>query len=153
VIVVSDTSPVTALLTIGEVELLQRLFTEVVIPSAVRDELLRSHPGIPAWITIASLKDRRPANEYSREVDSGEAEAIALARELGADRLLIDERRGRRLAIREGVAVIGLVGVILLARNRNLIQSARTFLSRLQTEAGVYLSPEVRDAALATVGE
>jgi len=109
-IVVSDTSPVTALLTVGEVELLPQYFTEVVIPEGVRDELLRTHARLPPWLRVVLLKDRRRAEAYAREVDSGEAEAIALACEMGADRLLIDERRGRKLAARDDVAVIGLVG-------------------------------------------
>jgi len=49
-------------------------------------------------------------------VDAGEAEAIELARELHADQLLMDERKGRRLAVQEGIPVIGLLGVVLLAR-------------------------------------
>ena len=56
-------------------------------------------------------------------------------------------------AVREGVAVIGLVGVVLLARTRGFIPAARGLLLRLEREAGIYLSPDVRDAALASVGE
>lgn len=57
-IVVSDTSPVTALLTVGEADLLPALFTEVAIPEAVRSELLRSHPSLPAWLRTTPIKDR-----------------------------------------------------------------------------------------------
>ena len=46
-IVVSDTSPLTALLTVGEADLLTQLFGEVIIPEAVRDELLRNHAPLP----------------------------------------------------------------------------------------------------------
>ena len=83
----------------------------------------------------------------------GEAEAIELARELRARRLLIDERKGRRLAVAEGVAVIGLLGVVLLAKRRQLISSARVLLQRLEDEAGMYLSEEIKSAALKTVRE
>lgn len=98
-IVVSDTSPLTALLTVGQAELLPKLFREVVIPDAVRIELLRNHPRLPDWLRVASVKDSAQAERYSRIVDAGEAEAIELARELHADQLLIDERKGRRLAV------------------------------------------------------
>ena len=54
-IVVSDTSPLTALLTVGEAELLPKLFHEVIIPEAVRGELLRSHP--PGWLRVEGVKD------------------------------------------------------------------------------------------------
>ena len=86
-------------------------------------------------------------------MDAGEAEAIELARELHADRLLIDERKGRNLAVKEGVPVIELLGVVLLAKRRGLIPSARALLQRLDRDAGMYLSPEIRDAALESVGE
>ena len=152
-IVVSDTSPLTALLTVGEAELLPKLFHEVIIPEAVRAELLRSHPLLPAWLRVAGVKDTARAGRYAQIVDSGEAEAIELARELRADRLLIDERKGRRLAVAEGVAVIGLVGVVLLAKRRKFIPSARALLQQLENEAGMYLSEEIKKAALVTVGE
>lgn len=152
-IVVSDTSPLTALLTVGEGHLLPELFAEVVIPGAVRDELLRSHPALPAWLRVEPVKDAAEAARLAQFVDSGEAEAIELARELRADRLLIDERRGRRLAVEQGVSVIGLLGVVLLARRTGRIASARALLLRLELEAGMYLSADLRDEALRTVGE
>lgn len=152
-IVVSDTSPLTALLTVGEAELLPELFQEVVIPEGVLVELLRSHPSLPAWLRVTGVKDADQAARYAQIVDAGEAEAIELARELHADLLLIDERKGRRLAVQEGVPVIGLLGVLLLAKRRQLIPSARALLQRLEHEAGIYLSDDIRNAALKTVGE
>ncbi|HXP63363.1 MAG TPA: DUF3368 domain-containing protein [Dongiaceae bacterium] len=152
-IVVSDTSPLTALLTVGEAGILVDLFREVLIPEAVRDELLRSHPSLPAWLRVAAVKDRTQTSRYAQIVDAGEAEAIELARELHADRLLIDERKGRKLAVKEGVPVIGLVGVVLLAKRQRLIPSARALLQRLDQEAGMYLSQNIKEEALKTVGE
>jgi predicted nucleic acid-binding protein len=152
-IVVSDTSPLTALLTVGAADLLPQLFSEVVIPEAVRDELQRSHSRLPAWLRIAAVANQNQARQYGQIVDMGEAEAIELARELHADRLLMDERKGRRLAVREGVPVIGLLGVVLLARRKQFISSARALIDRLQKEAGIYLADDVKEAALVSVGE
>ncbi len=73
-----------------------------------------------------------------------------MAKELH-DRLLIDERKGRRLAAQEGV--IGLLGVVLLARRNQIIPSARALLQRLQQEAVMYLAEDIKEAALRTVGE
>ena len=101
-IVISDTSPLTALLTVGQVDLLVRLFGEVVIPEAVRSELLKSHTALPAWLRVQPVLNRTQADLYAQSVDLGEAEAIALAQELRADHLLIDERKGRRLAAQQG---------------------------------------------------
>lgn len=99
------------------------------------------------------MKNRSEAARLARTVDAGEAEAIELAKELHADRLLIDERKGRRLAVQEGVAVIGLVGVVLLAKRRKIIPSGRTLLHRLESEAGMYLSESIKNDALRTFGE
>ncbi len=152
-IVVSDTSPLTALLTVGEATLLPNLFHEVIVPEAVRRELTRNHSPLPDWLRTATVQDTAQVGKYAEIVDAAEAEAIELARELQADRLLIDERKGRKLAVQEGVAVIGLLGVVLLAKRKVLIPSARTLLARLDQEAGMYLTPDIRDAALNSVGE
>lgn len=152
-IVVSDTSPLTALLTVGEADLLPGLFHEVVIPEGVLAELRRSHPSLPDWLRVAGVKDTEQVGRYAQIVDAGEAEAIELARELHADRLLIDERKGRRLAAEEGVPVIGLLGVVLLAKRRQVIPSARALLQRLENEAGMYLSEDIKNVALKAVGE
>jgi hypothetical protein len=152
-IVVSDTSPITALLAVEKAELLKLLFGEVVIPNAVETELLRTHPALPAWLRVQALQNSAKANFYARSVDRGEAEAIALAEELHADHLLIDERKGRRLAQQHGVPVVGLLGVVLLAKRAGLISSAGAFLEELDDKAGIYLSGELKAAALKTVGE
>jgi hypothetical protein len=152
-IVVSDTSPLTALLTVGQSDILTKLFDEVIIPEAVRVELLRNHPRLPEWLHVARVKDTTRVKQYLEFVDAGEAEAIELALELRADHLLIDERKGRNLAVQEGLFVIGLLGVVLLAKRKGLITSARALLKRMDDEAGVYLSAEIRNAALKSVGE
>jgi uncharacterized protein len=124
-IVVSDTSPLTALLKVGKTDLLKTLFQEVIIPQAVRDELLRSHALLPDWLHVIAVSNRHQADQFAEIVDLGEAEAITLALELHANLLLIDERKGRRLAAQKGIPVIGLLGVVLLARRKRLIPSAR----------------------------
>jgi hypothetical protein len=152
-IVVSDTSPITALLTIGRADLLVQLFAEIVIPQAVHDELCKSHAVLPEWLRVAAVSDRARVQLLAQTVDLGEAEAIALARELNADHLLIDERKGRRLATQLGLSVVGLLGAVIMAKRRGLIPSARDVLARLDRDAGVYLSDDLRDATLRSVGE
>lgn len=94
-IVVSDTSPLTALLTVGQAALLSNLFHEKIVPEAVHQELLRSHPQLPQWLRVEKVKDKLRVGQYAQNVDRGEAEAIGLAKELHADHLLMDERKGR----------------------------------------------------------
>jgi predicted nucleic acid-binding protein len=152
-IVVSDTSPITALMSVGQAELLRELFDKVVIPPAVLRELTRTHPALPQWLQTRTLVSANHADRLSAELDAGEAEAIALAAEIKADRLLIDERRGRRIAEREGVHVIGLLGVVLLAKRRGLVPNARALLDDLTRDAGVYLNEDLIERALRAVGE
>lgn len=87
------------------------------------------------------------------ELDFGEAEAIVLAKELHADELLMDESSGRRVAMREGVPVIGLLGVLLEAKGRGLIGSVGILIERLEREAGFYVASRVKDIILREAGE
>ena len=152
-IVVSDTSPLTALLTVNELEILPQLFAEVIVPRAVWEELQRGHDALPTWLQMREVSDKQEATRLSALVDQGEAEAIELAKELHADRLLIDERKGRKLAADEGVPVIGLLGIVLLAKRKGLVPSARQLMAALRSNAGVYLADDLLDKALDSVGE
>lgn len=105
-IVVSDTSPIMNLAAVGRLELLERVFGRVVVPSAVRQELsamgsaasgLASIEGL-SWVEARDVENRTLVDALLLELDPGEAEAIALAVELRAGLLLMDERRGRRAA-------------------------------------------------------
>jgi predicted nucleic acid-binding protein len=125
----------------------------VIVPIAVREELMQSHALLPDWLEVRDVVDLAAAKRLTLMVDAGEAEAIELAKELHADLLLIDERKGRRLAVAEGVSVIGLLGVVVLAKRRGLIPSAHNLLAALKDQAGFYLSGELVDRALASVGE
>jgi predicted nucleic acid-binding protein len=152
-IVVSDTSAITSLLQIGREELLSRIYSDVFIPEAVRDELLREHSAIPEFIRCRSASDRAEVQRLLAELDLGEAEAIILAKELKADELLIDETAGRRIAAREGVNVIGLLGVLLEAKGRGIISSVRQIAEELETKAGFRLSNAVKEMFFREAGE
>lgn len=138
---------------INEVDILRQLFGEVIIPEAVRWELSEKHSELPSWIHVCSVQDKGLLILVAQTLDPGESEAVVLAKELHADHLLMDERKGRRIAAKQGVPVIGLLGVILMARKRNIIPSARQIVERIDQEAGFYLSSQVKETALKTVGE
>ena len=152
-LVVSDTSPISSLVQIGRCELLQDLFGIVCIPVAVQDELAKFHSTLPQFIEIRNVIDRTQVESLLTTVHLGEAEAIVLAAETHADRLLIDERRGREAAAKFGVPVIGLLGVLLLAKERALISSVSDCLLELQTKAGFYVSAVLMQKTLEAAGE
>jgi len=93
-IVVSDTSVITALIQIHRIDLLAKIFGGVVIPQAVAAELAVSHLKLPAWIRVEPVGDKQIVESLILDLDAGESEAIALALELGADFLLMDEKLG-----------------------------------------------------------
>jgi uncharacterized protein len=145
-LVVSDTSPIRALDHLQRLELLSQLFEAVLIPPAVREELTRPSKRFRA-IDVAEIPGaivRAPANvdqvrELQRQLQAGEAEAIALAKEIEAE-LLIDEKAGRLIAIQQGVRVTGVVGLLVESRRRGLIPAVVPMLTRLRLELGFYLS-------------
>jgi predicted nucleic acid-binding protein len=153
VIVVSDTSPLTALLTVGRAELLRDLFGEVVIPPAVRDELIRHHAALPDFLRVAAPHDRGEIERLGLSLGAGESEAIVLAKELHADYLLMDEYEGRRVAIRAGLRVTGVLGVLIRAKDKGLIASIGPLIDRMMAEAGIYVAPEIVADALRLAGE
>lgn len=152
-IVVSDTTAVSNLLTVGRADLLISLFGRVLIPPAVWSELSLFHSDLPEWLEVVTVNDESRIHTYQQEVHTGEAEAIALACEMQPDWLLIDDSDGRKLAKREGVPVLGLMGVLLLAKQRSILPEIRPTLDQLITQAGFYVSQRLRTEVLKLAGE
>ena len=151
-VIISDTSPLTALLLAGRVELLTCLFDRVVIPPAVEKELLCAHATLPSWIEV-SAPQQIPPSILDGGLDAGETEAIALALELHPDTLLMDERLGRRLAQRHGLAVTGLLGLLVLAKNSGLIIAVVPLIRELQDEGKCWFGHQLLSEVCAAVGE
>lgn len=159
--VVSNTSPIINLACIGRLQLLPDLFGEIVVPPAVFHEITTPFPEAPsaadvraaAWIRRESLANQPLVASLRLELDSGEAEAIACALEAKAELLLIDERRGRRVAQQLGIPVTGLIGVLLLARKKGLIGSIRPLLDELRIGAGFWISDALYSRVLHHAGE
>ena len=152
-IVIRDTSAITSLLQIGRLDILPALYREVVIPTEVATELKRFHATLPAFIRVLPVTNRAQFEKLQAELDDGEAAAITLMLEGKGDVLLIDERRGRLVAVREGLLVVGVVGVLLEARRRGHIPSLTDALEQLEKVAGFRLSSQLKLRALQAVGE
>ncbi len=152
-IVVSDTTAITSLLQVGQIKLMQQLFDEVLIPPSVYSELLAFHEELPVFVRVSSSVNTAEVENPESRLDQGEVEAIALAREMHADFLVIDERHGRQIADRLGLRCIGLVGVLLMAKNAGYIAELKKLLDQLEQVAGFYLSQHIKEKALAAAGE
>ncbi len=125
-IVVADTSPINYLVLIAQIDLLAGLYTRILIPPAVLAEL--KHPlapkpvrdwadNAPKWLGVLSPK----SSLILPKLDLGESEAIALATEVHADVVLIDEQAGRQEALRRGLKVAGTLSVLDEADQAGLV--------------------------------
>ena len=155
-IIVSNTTPLIGLATIERFDLLHQLFGTVSIPHAVYQEAVvagREQGGAKrevseaTWITMVGVHDRLAVEVLLDQLDAGEAETIVLARELGADLVLMDERKGRRKLQQLGVPMIGTLGILLKAKQVGLLPSIRADVERLRQQ-GFSVSQAVVDAVL-----
>jgi uncharacterized protein len=153
VIVVSNSSPLISLGSIGRLDLLQEIFGEVSIPVTVLQEVRSVEISTESWIVSREVEGPLVPRALESELDRGEAEAIALAVELRADLLLMDERRGRRVAARFGLKVLGVLGILVEAKRRGLIENVQPLLRDLQERAGFRVSAVLYQRALEEAGE
>ena len=145
---------------LGHLALLKTLFGKVIVPPAVVQELVHPRPRFPA-IDVASMpfiEIRSPGNttllhELQDVLDAGEAEAIVLAKELNAEWLLIDESDGRRIAAEKGVPIMGVLGVLIRAKDRGLVSAVLPLAHRLRDELGFFLSEATLAEARRLAGE
>jgi len=139
VIVVSDTSTITNLHKVHQVDLLHIVFGTIIVPKGVYDELavipsqkllLDAKP----WIEVKEATDRELYSKLREHLDHGEAEAISLSVDLDADFLIIDEQKGRQVAKNYGLTIIGLLGVLLEAKSRGALTAVKPTLEALINE-------------------
>jgi uncharacterized protein len=160
--VVADAGPLIGLARVGLLHLLHQLYGKVLIPVQVFDELQTSEdrPGARAlraameegWLESASLDKGEELEFLSLALGAGEAGAILLSGERPCHFLLLDERRGRSVAKKRGLRVVGTGGVLLTAKEQGLIDRVSDALDRL-TASGYRLSSELRERILSLAGE
>ena len=160
-IVAGNTSPLTNLAGIGQFDLLCRLYGRLHIAEGVWEELNaggRRWPGRDEvaeadWIERHVVQNRSLVTALQRDLDRGEADTIALALELDAHLVLLDEREGRRAAQRLGLRVVGVVGILLDAKTCGVVKAVRPHLDALRQTAGFYLDDVVYKHALSLADE
>ena len=132
-LVIADTGPINYLILIEHIDVLPALFEKVILPSVVRDELTAATPLVRQWIADppAWVEVRKTSNVHQdaslESLDAGEGDAIALAVEIHADLLLMDDREGVIAARSKGLTVTGTLGVLGLAAHHGLLNLAEAF--------------------------
>ena len=154
--VVSNSGPLINLAKVGHLSLLKDLFQRILLPRWVFEEVVvrgAGQPGSvetsrPRWISRRTLKQPGIANILMAELDQGEAEAIALTLQENADWLLIDERKGRRLAQQACLKVKGILGILVEDVRHGCIEDIRPLLEEMIAR-GTWLTPAVYEHVLA----
>lgn len=158
-IVISDTSVLSALLQIDRLSLLCELFEEVIIPFTVFEELAElTRFGVSIqeihdanWILIRPVSDLSVVESY--DLDAGEKAAIALALELNADYLLIDELQGRQVAQELMLTITGTLGLLIEAKREGIIPLVRPLMDELIHTARFWINNRLYQNVLRLAGE
>lgn len=160
-IVVSNTTPLIGMAVVGQFDLLHKLFGQITIPEAVFAEAVlfgREEGGAKQevteaeWIQVVAVQDQLAVEVLLDELDRGEAETIVLARELEADWVLMDEKKGRRKLSEMNQKKVGTVGLLVKGKQAGFLHEIKPHLEVLRRQ-GFSLSRTVMDSALQQVKE
>ena len=159
-IVVCDSTVLIGLSKIGKLELLRAVFGQVSIPLAVFTEVAEKGPSRSGarsvkeadWIKVTKIKDRSGVSFLLGTLDRGEAEVLALAKESRADLVLVDEEKARKIAVIAGFEVMGLLGLLLLAKHIGLVERIGPIIEELRRRS-FRISDRIVSATLKKAGE
>jgi hypothetical protein len=161
VIVVADTSVILNLCCVGQQELLPPLFSDIFIPTEVRQEFeraVRSYSrfaalSLPVWLRERQAHFVPAVLRQIPTLDEGEMAAIALALELKANAVLIDERAGRHAVQLFKMTPIGVLGILLRSRQTGRLTAIAPVMDQLERQVNFWVAPDLRREALRLAGE
>ncbi len=159
-IIVSNTTPLSELAKVGQLNLLQKLFGKIIIPQEVYNEVTTgNHPAasvVPSakWIEVFTIQDPTQLLQLQIKfkLDLGEAATIILAEELKSNRVLIDEKLGRKVARSRNLPVTGTIGLLLIAKKKGIITEVKPILEQFLSQ-GKRISPILYQEVLDMAGE
>jgi len=144
-IIIADTSCLIVLDKVGCLDLLNKVFGEVVITQQVFEEFGNS---TPPWILIEKTKNPNPNQKILEAIlDKGEASSISLAMDYDDSLLIIDERKGRKIAKSLGLKITGTLGILVLAKSNNLIGEVKPIIDRIKS-TNFRISPQLEELIL-----
>lgn len=148
-VVIADTSCLIVLDQIGEISILEKIYSEIWITPEIREEF---NGVIPEWINITEVKDKKSQRLLELDLDKGEASAIALGTETENCLLVIDEKKGRTIAKKLGLQITGTLGIIVKGKKLGVIESVRDVLEKLE-KYNFWISESLKKKILKEVGE
>jgi predicted nucleic acid-binding protein len=161
---VADSSVIIHLAAIAQLDLLRQLHGSLLVPPAVWDEVVVQGQGRAGaqeltkavgdgWVTVAHPSSNIQLPSGGAPLHPGETEAVLLAASHPGSLLLMDEAAGRSVAASLGIPVMGIVGVLVVAKQSGLVAQLKPILEQLRSPGGFRLSAAVFQHALTLVGE
>lgn len=147
--IISDTSCFIVLQNIGELDLLHKVYGEVLTTGIVAEEFGED---LPEWVRIVLPQDKIKQTLLELQVDKGEASAIALALETSDAMIVLDDQKARKVAEKLDLKVTGTLDVIIKPKNNNLIPSIKPLLAKLAV-TNFRLSKTLENEALKQANE
>ena len=147
--IISDTSCFIILTNIGELELLQKVYGQIVTTPEIVAEFGET---LPEWVEIVEVRDKYRQTILGLQIDKGESSAIALALETPNSVVILDDYKARRIAERLGITLTGTIGVIIKAKLNRVIPSIKPLLEKIK-RTDFRLSDEIETQALKEAGE
>ena len=147
--IISDTSCLIILTNIGELELLHKVYGQIITTPDIAEEYGET---LPVWIEIIAAKDNYRQKLLEMQIDKGESSAIALALEMPDSTVIIDDYKARKIAERLGIAFTGTIGVIIKAKLIGIIPSIKPLLQKIK-QTDFRLSAEIELNALKEANE
>lgn len=151
--IVSNTGPLIALSHISNLGLLTSIFSEVLIPTKVLEEFrFKGNESLPALIEVKKIeKEIEPF--LKEQLDAGEREVISLAISEKPDFVLIDERKGRKIAeVYYNLPILGTAGLLLLAKKKGFVEEVKPLLDEIRKK-GYFISNQIFERTIQKAGE
>jgi predicted nucleic acid-binding protein len=143
-VVISDASCLILLTNLDRLELLEKLYGEIMITDSVATEYRLP---LPDFISIRNPIDRSQVERLLEKLDAGEASSVALALENPGCRIIIDEKKGRQIAITLGLDLTGTLGILIEAAKVSFIRIDKELVEKLE-DLGFHLSREIKEEFL-----
>ena len=152
--VISNSTPLIILSKICELEILKKLYGEIIIPRAVFEEVTIKSDAIKnlSWIKILEVQDKTDRKIYQAKLHDGEVEVMMLAKEISADLLIIDDNAAKKFAKFLGFKVTGTLGILVKAKAEKIISEVSPILDKMLAEK-FYISKKIKNLILKTAGE
>lgn len=154
--VIVNTTPLIALADIGHLDLLQKLYGEIIVPQAVANEIMseptKTMVAASPWIKVQRISDESQKKYFRSRLHAGEVEVMILADELNADLLVLDDNAAKKTAKFMGYKVTGTFGLLTKAKAKGYIKEVKPLMEAV-IDDGLYVSDNLKKIILEMAGE